>query len=157
MRDEQIQELTLKLLSRLNPPRALTGQAQAIKDEATFLSKCISKVAPSYNLTDWFEEFEEAVLGNLETRTWPTAKELSKAAQQIRKAKPVFADDSVEAEWLLNPVTINAKRIQGGHPVCETWLSGKRSQSLLATGMISESDLAKYKKTASLQKAEIYG
>jgi len=68
MRDEQIQELTLKLLSRLNPPRALTGQAQAIKDEATFLSKCISKVAPSYNLTDWFEEFEEAVLGNLETR-----------------------------------------------------------------------------------------
>ena len=157
MRDEQIQELTLKLLSRLNPPRALTGQAQAIKDEATFLSKCISKVAPSYNLTDWFEEFEEAVLGNLETRTWPTAKELSKAAQQIRKAKPVFADDSFEAEWLLNPVTINAKRIQGGHPVCDTWLSGKRAQSLLATGMISESDLAKYKKTASLQKAEIYG
>ncbi len=157
MRDEQIQELTLKLLSRLNPPRALTGQAQAIKDEATFLSKCINKVAPSYNLTDWFEEFEEAVLGNLETRTWPTAKELSKAAQQIRKAKPVFADDSFEAEWLLNPVTINAKRIQGGHPVCDTWLSGKRAQSLLATGMISESDLAKYKKTASLQKAEIYG
>ncbi len=157
MRDEQIQQLTLKLLSRLNPPRALTGQAQAIKDEATFLSKCISKVAPSYNLTDWFEEFEEAVLGNLETRTWPTAKELSKAAQQIRKAKPVFADDSFEAEWLLNPVTINAKRIQGGHPVCDTWLSGKRAQSLLATGMISESDLAKYKKTASLQKAEIYG
>ena len=157
MRDEQIQQLTLKLLSRLNPPRALTGQAQAIKDEATFLAKCINKVAPSQGLTDWFNDFEEAVLGNLETRTWPTAKELSKAAQQIRKAKPVFADHSVEAEWLLNPVTINAKRIQGGHPVCETWLSGKKAQSLMATGMISESDLAKYKRTASLQKAEIYG
>ena len=157
MRDEQIQELTLKLLSRLNPPRALTGQAQAIKDEATFLSKCINKVAPSQNLTDWFEEFEEAVLGNLETRTWPTAKELSKAAQQIRKSKPVFADHSGEGEWLLNPVTINAKRIQGGHPVCETWLSGKMAASLIATGMINESDLAKYKRTASLQKAEIYG
>jgi len=157
MRDEQLQELTLKLLSRLNPPRAIIGQAKAIKDEASFLSKCISRHAPSRGLTDWFEEFEEAVLGNLETRTWPTAKELSKAAQQIRKAKPVFADHSVEAEWLLNPVTINAKRIQGGHPVCETWLSGKKAQSLMATGMISESDLAKYKRTASLQKAEIYG
>ena len=62
MRDEQIQELTLKLLSRLNPPRALTGQAQAIKDEATFLAKCINKVAPSQGLTEWFGEFEEAVL-----------------------------------------------------------------------------------------------
>lgn len=156
MRDEQIQELTLKLLSRLNPPRALTGQAQAIKDEATFLSKCISKVAPSYNLTDWFGEFEEAVLGNLETRTWPTAKELSKAAQQIRKAKPVFANQSSESEWLLNPVTINAKRIQGGHPVCETWLSGKRAQSMLATGMITDADLNRYKKAARLQNEQLY-
>ena len=104
-------------------------------------------------MTDWFEEFEEAVLGNLETRTWPTAKELSKAAREIRKSKPVFADHSGEGEWLLDPVTINAKRIQGGHPVCETWLSGKRAKSLLATGMVCEADLNRYKKTIRFQKS----
>ena len=153
MREEQLQELTLKLLSRLNPPRAIIGQAKAIKDEASFLSKCISRHAPSRGLTDWFEEFEEAVLGNLETRTWPTAKELSKAAREIRKSKPVFADHNGEGEWLLNPVTINAKRIQGGHPVCETWLSGKRAKSLLATGMVCEADLDRYKKTIRFQKS----
>ena len=153
MREEQLQELTLKLLSRLNPPRAIIGQAKAIKDEASFLSKCISRHAPSRGLTDWFEEFEEAVLGNLETRTWPTAKELSKAAREIRKSKPVFADHSGEGEWLLDPVTINAKRIQGGHPVCETWLSGKRAKSLLATGMVCEADINRYKKTIRFQKS----
>ena len=153
MREEQLQELTLKLLSRLNPPRAIIGQAKAIKDEASFLSKCISRHAPSQGLTDWFEEFEEAVLGNLETRTWPTAKELSKAAREIRKSKPVFADHSGEGEWLLDPVTINAKRIQGGHPVCETWLSGKGAKSLLATGMVCQADLDRYKKTIRFQKS----
>ena len=157
MRDEQIQQLTLKLLSRLNPPRALTGQAQAIKDEATFLAKCINRVAPGQGLTEWFENFEEAVLGNLETRTWPTAKELSKAASQIQKARPVFANHIGESEWSLSPVKINAKRIQGGFAVCETWLSGKKSQELLATGMVTENDLHKYQRTASLQREQLYG
>lgn len=156
MRDEQIRELTLKLLSRLNPPRALTGQAQAIKDEATFLAKCINRVAPSQGLTEWFENFEEAVLGNLETRTWPTAKELSKAAQQIQKARPVFANETNESDWSLNQVSINAKRIQGGFGVCETWLSGNKAKAILATGLVTENDLNRYQKTALLQKKEIY-
>ena len=157
MRDEQIQQLTLKLLSRLNPPRALTGQAQAIKDEATFLAKCINRVAPTQGLTEWFDNFEEAVLGNLETRTWPTAKELSKAAQQIQKARPQFANHTGESEWSLNPAKINAKRIQSGFPVCETWLIGKKAQSVLSTGLVTENDLHQYKKTASLQREQLYG
>ncbi len=157
MRDEQIQQLTLKLLSRLNPPRALTGQAQAIKDEATFLAKCINRVAPTQGLNDWFENFEEAVLGNLETRTWPTAKELSKAASQIIKARPVFANHMGESEWSLSPAKINAKRIQGGFSVCDTWLSGNKLKEILATGLVSENDLHPYKRTASLQRDELYG
>lgn len=156
MRDEKIQELTLKLLSRLNPPRALTGQAQAIKDEAKFLAKCINRVAPTRELTTWFDEFEDAVLGNLETRTWPTAKELSKAARQIQKARPVFVDETGDDTWSIDSVKINAKRIQGGFPVGDTWLTGNNARSILATGICSQSDLDRYIKPSSLQSEDIY-
>lgn len=156
MRDEKIQELTLKLLSRLNPPRALTGQAQAIKDEATFLAKCINRVAPSRDLTTWFDEFENAVLGNLETRTWPTAKELSKAARQIQKARPVFVDETGDSSWSIDPVKINAKRIKDGFPVGDTWLTGNSARAILATGICNQSDLDRYLGPNSLQSDDVY-
>ena len=153
MREQQINTMTTKLLARPNPPRAISSNAEGIKSEAELLCKTINKMAPSREYNQWFDLFEEAVLSNLETRTWPTAKELSKAAREIRNSKPVFADHSGEGEWLLDPVTINAKRIQGGHPVCETWLSGKRAKSLLATGMVCEADINRYKKTIRFQKS----
>ena len=62
-----------------------------------------------------------------------------------------------ESEWSLSPAKINAKRIQGGFSVCETWLSGNKSQELLATGLVTEDDLHRYQKTASLQREQLYG
>ena len=81
MRNNELKEKTLKMLGRLNAPRAVQNNDENMKSEADFLCNQIIKLAPSKNYIEWFQDFEQNILSNLETRTWPTAKEISKSAK----------------------------------------------------------------------------
>ena len=145
MREQQINTMTTKLLARLNPPRAISSNPEGIKAEAELLCKTINKMAPSREYQQWFDLFEEAVLSNLETRTWPTIKELKKAAKEIAPKRPEFRDLTNEPAWHPDPYKINAQRIKNMEPVGEEWISGKQSEQLISRGMIEESELEPYR------------
>ena len=109
MRNNELKEKMLNLLGRLNAPRAVQGNSENMKSEAEFLCNQIIKLAPSQNYSDWFVDFEENLLSNLETRTWPTAKEISKAAKTIAPKRPEFRELAPE-QYQPNELKINAKR-----------------------------------------------
>jgi hypothetical protein len=153
MREQDINILTNKMLARLNAPRAVAGNPEAMKDEALFLCKTINNLAPSKNYKEWFNDFEEAVLGNLETRTWPTIKELKKAAKQIAPLKPHFTDLTGDNIWKLDPLKIAAKRIKNLEGVEETYVTGSGKQKLLRMGLIVEEDLNPYLEAKAYSKS----
>ena len=145
MREQEINTMTTKLLARLNPPRAISSNAEGIKSEAELLCKTINKMAPSREYQQWFDLFEEAVLSNLETRTWPTIKELKKAAKEIAPKRPEFRDLTNEPAWHPDLYKINAQRIKNMEPVGEEWISGKKSEQLISRGLIEQTDLDPYR------------
>ena len=82
MRNNELKEKTLKMLGRLNAPRAVQNNDENMKSEAEFLCNQIIKLAPSKNYIEWFQDFEQNILSNLETRTWQLQKELANQQKQ---------------------------------------------------------------------------
>jgi len=145
MRNNELKEKMLNLLGRLNAPRAVQGNSENMKSEAEFLCNQIIKLAPSQNYSDWFVDFEENLLSNLETRTWPTAKEISKAAKTIAPKRPEFRELAPE-QYQPNELKINAKRIQNGEAVGESYVMGALAEQMVRAGLVEPSQLEPYKK-----------
>lgn len=147
-RNDELRNSTMKMLARLNAPRAVAGNSEAMKQEAEFLCNSVIKLAPSRGYGDWFADFELEVFNNLETRTWPTSKEISKAAKTIAPRRPEFNE-------LVHPMTsegykpdtfkINAARIKNYQPVCEKYIVGSEAEHMIRKGYIDENDLQPYK------------
>jgi len=144
MRNEELKTKTLKMLGRLNAPRAVQNNDESMKSEAEFLCNQIIKLAPSQNYTQWFIDFETTLLSNLETRTWPTAKEISKAAKIIAPKRPEFKELSSE-NYQPNELKINAERIKNGQDVGENYIMGAMAEQMVKAGLVAEKQLEPYK------------
>lgn len=145
MRNNELKEKMLNLLGRLNAPRAVQGNSESMKSEAEFLCDKIIKLAPTKGYIDWFKDFEESLLSNLETRTWPTAKEISRAAKEIAPKRQEFLELPPE-KYQPNELKINAKRIQKGEPVGESYVMGALAEQMVRAGLVEPSQLEPYKK-----------
>ena len=145
MREVELKNRTMKMLARLNAPRAVTGNPEAAKSEAEFLCKRINGLAPTRQYSEWFDDCEETLLGNLETRSWPTAKEISKAAKEIAPKRPQLIDLTQESGYKPDPLKINANRIQMGQPVDEKYITGSEAQILVNKGLVTEDQLQPYR------------
>ena len=95
--------------------------------------------------TEWFGDFEEALLGNLETRTWPTAKQIGQAAKEIAPKRPEFRDDTQQKGYEPDELKINAKRIQNREDVGENYIFGTMANQMVRLGLVSEDQLQPYK------------
>jgi len=144
-RNDELRNNTMKLLARLNAPRAVQGNTDAMKTEAQFLVDRVIKLAPSRQYTDWFVDFEEALLTNLESRTWPTAKEISKAAKDIAPKRPEIRDDTQPKGYEPNELKINAKRIQNKEEVGENYIYGAMADQMVRTGLVTQEQLQPYR------------
>lgn len=144
MRNEELKEKTLKMLGRLNAPRAVQNNDENMKSEAEFLCNQIIKLAPSRNYNEWFQDFEENLLSNLETRTWPTAKEISKSAKAIAPKRPEFRELEPE-KYQPNELKINANRINNNEPVGENYVMGAMAEQMVRAGLVAEKQLEPYK------------
>tara|TARA_B100000927_G_C16438294_1_gene458601 strand:+ start:522 stop:983 length:462 start_codon:yes stop_codon:yes gene_type:complete len=144
MRNNELKEKMLNLLGRLNAPRAVQGNSESMKSEAEFLCDKIIKLAPNKGYLDWFNHFEETLLSNLETRTWPTAKEISKAAKEIAPKRPEFQELPTE-KYEPNELKINANRINNGEPVGENYVFGSLAEQMVRAGLVAEKQLEPYK------------
>lgn len=151
-RNDELKNLTMKMLARLNAPRAVAGNTQAMKEEAEYLCKAVMKVAPTRGYIDWFDDFTDAVFGNLDTRSWPTSKDLFQAAKQIAPKRPVFTDLTGDGPWKPDPYKINAKRIKNREDVGECWINGKEGDRLIQLGYIVEEDLHDYREALTHMK-----
>lgn len=155
-RQEELKLHTLKLLGRLNAPRAVQNNDESMKNEAEFLCSQIIKLAPSKNYDDWFVDFEENLLSNLETRTWPTAKEISKSAKAIAPKRPEFRELPPE-KYQPNELKINANKIINGEEVGESYVTGAQSQQMLRAGLVTKEQLQPYVDYLNYTKKKIYG
>ena len=144
MRNNELKEKTLKMLGRLNAPRAVQNNDENMKNEAEFLCNQIIKLAPSRNYNEWFQDFEENLLSNLETRTWPTAKEISKSAKAIAPKRPEFRELEPE-KYQPNELKINANRINNNEPVGESYVMGAMAEQMVRAGLVAEKQLEPYK------------
>lgn len=144
MRNSELKEKTLKMLGRLNAPRAVQNNDENMKSEAEFLCNQIIKLAPSKNYNEWFKDFEENLLSNLETRTWPTAKEISKSARAIAPKRPEFKELEPE-KYQPNELKINANRINNNEPVGENYIMGAMAEQMVRAGLVAEKQLEPYK------------
>tara|TARA_Y100000994_G_C15635955_1_gene419115 strand:- start:406 stop:867 length:462 start_codon:yes stop_codon:yes gene_type:complete len=144
MRNNELKEKTLKMLGRLNAPRAVQNNDENMKSEAEFLCNQIIKLAPSRNYNEWFKDFEENLLSNLETRTWPTAKEISKSAKAIAPKRPEFREMEPE-KYQPNELKINANRINNNEPVGENYIMGAMAEQMVRAGLVAEKQLEPYK------------
>lgn len=144
MRNNELKEKTLKMLGRLNAPRAVQNNDENMKSEAEFLCNQIIKLAPSRNYNEWFQDFEENLLSNLETRTWPTAKEISKSAKAIAPKRPEFRELEPE-KYQPNELKINANRINNNEPVGENYVMGAMAEQMVRAGLVAEKQLEPYK------------
>lgn len=145
MREVELKNRTMKMLARLNAPRAVTGNPEAAKSEAEFLCSEIVKLAPYSQYIEWFNDIQETVLRNLETRSWPTAKEISKAAKEIAPKRPQLRDLTQESGYTPDPLKINANRIQMGQGVDEKYINGSQAQLLVNKGLVTEDQLQPYR------------
>ena len=132
------------MLGRLNAPRAVQNNDENMKSEAEFLCNQIIKLAPSRNYNEWFQDFEENLLSNLETRTWPTAKEISKSAKAIAPKRPEFRELEPE-KYQPNELKINANRINNNEPVGENYVMGAMAEQMVRAGLVAEKQLEPYK------------
>tara|TARA_B100000035_G_scaffold253271_1_gene222640 strand:- start:184 stop:657 length:474 start_codon:yes stop_codon:yes gene_type:complete len=144
-RNDELRNNTMKLLARLNAPRAVQGNTDALKTEAQFLVDRVIKLAPSRQYTDWFVDFEEALLTNLESRTWPTAKEISKAAKDIAPKRPEIRDDTQPKGYEPDELKINAKRIHNKEEVGENYIFGTMAEQMVRKGLVTQEQLQPYR------------
>ena len=146
MREAELKNRTMKMLARLNAPRAVTGNAEAAKSEAEFLCKRIKGLAPNIQFTEWFDDFEEALLGNLDTRSWPTAKQIGDAARQIAPKRPQLIDDTQPKGYEPDELKINADRIKNNQGVGESYITGTFAKQMVRSGLVTEEELEPYRK-----------
>ena len=144
MRNDELKTKTLKMLGRLNAPRAVQNNDENMKSEAEFLCNQIIKLAPSQNYNQWFDDFEQNILSNLETRTWPTAKEISKSAKAIAPKRPEFREMASE-KYEPNDLKINANRINNSEAVSESYIMGALAEQMVRAGLVAEKQLQPYK------------
>lgn len=144
MRNNELKEKTLKMLGRLNAPRSVQNNNENMKSEAEFLCDQILKLAPSKNYTQWFTDFQENLLSKMETRTWPTAKEISRSAKEIAPRRPEFKELTPE-KYEPNELKINADRINNGEPVGESYVFGSLAEQMVRVGLVAEKQLQPYK------------
>ena len=156
-RNDTLKNLTMKLLARLNAPRAVVGNEDATKDEALFIIKKVQNLAPTKNYTEWFDDFKEELLNNLETRSWPTGKHMSNAARAIAPRRPdLLVYPSGNERYKPDPHKINAARIKNHQPVCEKYVEGDDAEQMLRKGLVTEEDLEPYKKYLKNARNELY-
>ena len=146
MREDELERSTLKILARLNEPRAIKGNPEAIEDEAWFICKRIKALAPTQGYRDWFVDFEEALLGNLETRSWPTAKQIGDAAKQIAPKRPQLVDHTQPKGYEPDELKINAQRIKNNEQVGENYITGTFANQMVRSGLVTEEELEPYRK-----------
>jgi hypothetical protein len=138
---EFISEKLSEYLERKSIPRGMEGNSRAIKAEFDALLSCLMRFAPSADYGDWWESMVRHLDENSKTRSWPLVEELKDAIFKTRPPKSIRVSQGDE----IDPLQINAKRMNSGEPVGDQWLYGQLAHELENSGLVNAETFQKYR------------
>lgn len=152
-RDDWLRGKLREYLNRRTVPRGFEGKADALKAEADALVDCVLRKAPREQYEGWWTTLERRLAEDAKTRAWPTEGEISEAAREIHGPRTVRVAEGDE----LDRVKIAARRIGAGEAVGDDWLYGRGAVALERSGLVTESQLSRYRSSWFFAMKDVYG
>ncbi|WP_417606028.1 hypothetical protein [Primorskyibacter flagellatus] len=154
-RTKSLTEDFAKWLGRYSPRNSLKADPAALEAEMDALMRALVKLAPMHGHLKWLEKVTDQLDYQMKTVAWPTVQELGAVASNVNKSATRLDRD--HAEWRLDPVAVNAKRINAGESVGDEWLYGCRAVELLRSGLVSQDQVGKYRAYLYASQKSAYG
>lgn len=152
----RVEFLTSKLieyLDRRTMPRGLVDKPKAQDAETQALVHCLVRFSPKQEYGDWWARMETQIDENADTRAWPTAAEIKKAAISLRgtTTKHVAEADDID------PLEIIAERMQRNEPVGDGYAYGRLAVDMQTRGLVTSDILRKYRSDLYFKLKRVYG
>lgn len=117
-------------LERRRAPQTFSDNPKLRADQTEAYLTIIRRYAPRGDrLDDWWREFLTRLGEQSETWSWPTEKEVVRAAKDAGARQVNGAD-----RWQPDSVEINLRRLNEGQAIGEAWLWGRGALRLEAAG-----------------------
>lgn len=148
-----------RLLNRKSAPRLLDNNANAQADEITALLGVLTRYAPrgADDLAKWWYQFEPAISESC-GRMWPDEKQIASVAKAVNtNMRGVNPTAPGPREASFNPVDRAAERMNVGEPVGEGWLYGRAACELIASGLVYQDTMRRYRSAAYFSRKAMYG
>ena len=117
-----------------------------------------SEIVSSINeegLTNILRNMGKDIRKNNRTRSWPTIYNMVKAAQKCSDAfKPPILGPSKSIAW--DSDAIEARRMNRGDPVAETYITGSGADRLLEKNLVTMNDIQMYRQSLEENRIEAY-
>lgn len=153
IREDFLGEKLERYLSRKTMPRGLDSKPAARDEELQALMRCLTRYAPRERYDEWWPRFEDRLSEDAQTRAWPSEGEIKKAALSIRERQTTTVSQGDE----IDPVKVNAERIQRGEAVGDGWLWGRLAVELLQSGRVTMAQLRPYRSALYFSEKDFYG
>ena len=153
-REESLLEEFGKWLERYSPRRALQGNSEAMQAEVNALMKVIKKFAPMSDYLSWLSKVTDTLDFRMKTSAWPTVNEVGSACVAVGKDRAKSGPSDV---FSLDPIDVNAKRMNSGEAVGDGFLYGRDAVELLRSGKVSMEIMTKYRSSLFFSAKDVWG
>lgn len=153
----QVTQEVQKLLNGYEPPRSRADDAewqrQEIRDVAEAVNSSIPRDMTEDGIRTLFERMRRDLKKQAKTRAWPITREIvdavaDKTPKEHFRAAQILSFDTD---------AINARRINKGEAVAETFINGSGADRLLQKNLVTMEALSIYRQSLQDSIAEVYG
>ncbi len=152
-RDNFITGKVRSFLDRKSVPHNLDGKPEAQMDELSALVRAVLRYSPRVEYEDWWPRFEDRLDEECTTRGWPKVSDIKKAASGLRGPVVKLMAEGNETD----PMKINAKRINAGDGVGDSWVYGRGAVELLRGDHVDLDTMRKYRSSLFFNAKAVYG
>ena len=133
------------------PERAATEMTAMVED---INSEIVSSITDE-GLTNILRNMGKDIRKNNRTRSWPTIYNMVKAAQKCSDAyKPPILGPAKSIAW--DSDAIEARRMNRGDPVAETYITGSGADRLLEKNLVTMNVIQMYRQSLEENRIETY-
>ena len=127
-----------------------------IRDMADEMNNLISASSQASALEERVDAALRTLRRDYTQRTWPTVGHIVKA-MQAAQSKSITNQQKTPDEWSLDPIQINADRMNAGEPVGDNWIYGRLAINLMASGKVDKQTMRKYRSALYFKAKDVGG
>ena len=142
-------------LDRYSPRRALQSNESALAAEITALMRVILSMAPDKDYLEWLEKVTSGLDRQMKTSAWPTVSEVGAVCSNINKHNALNSGKS--NEFKLDPIKINADRMNRDESIGDGWLYGRNCIELMKSGRVTQETLRRYRSALYFSAKDVGG